>query len=78
MTAITARSVLWPSISVGNSVNEGHTLLRLGSLMLWSALTVCGLLDFASTLSLCIIVIGMERACRCALAEADYLSALLT
>ena len=51
-------------------------LPRLKNLTFVVALTVVGLVDFATTLSLCLIVIGIDRGCRCALSEADYLSAL--
>jgi hypothetical protein len=53
-------------------------LRELGTLLLWSTLLVSGLVDFASTLSLCIIIIGIERACKCVLAEPECLSPLLT
>ena len=53
-------------------------LARFGKVMFWAALTLCGLLDFVTTVSLCVIVIGIGFACRCALAEADYLSTLIS
>ena len=53
-------------------------LARLGKTMFWAALTVCGLVDFVTTVSLCVIVIGIGCACRCALAETDTLSALFS
>jgi len=43
-------------------------LARLGSIV-FVALTVSGVLDFVTTLSLCTIVIGIERACRIALLD---------
>jgi hypothetical protein len=51
---------------------------RLGKAIFWAALTVCGLVDFVTTLSFCVIVIGIGCATRCALAEPDYLSALFS
>jgi hypothetical protein len=48
---------------------------RLGKATFWAALALSGLLDFANTLSFCVIVIGIGCATRCALAEPDYLSA---
>ncbi len=61
--------------------HHGAAILHLmgvpfGNLMFWAALTTSGVVDFATTVAVCIIVIGIDRACRCALAEADYLPGL--
>jgi hypothetical protein len=50
-------------------------LAQRGSLIFGAALTVCGLVDFVTTMSLCIILVGIGWAPRI-LAEPDYLSAL--
>jgi hypothetical protein len=50
-------------------------LARIGSLIFGAALTMCGLLDFVTTMSLCVIVVGTSWAPRI-LAEPDYLSTL--
>ena len=51
-------------------------LAGVGNVMVWALLTLSGLLDFSTTLCLCVIVTGFSYACRCVLAEADNLSAL--
>jgi hypothetical protein len=57
---------------------EGDLPASIGNVIFWAALTVSGILDFTATTSLCIIVIGIDRACRCALADANCLSALFS
>ena len=53
-------------------------LTQLAKATFWAALAACGLVDFVTTVSLSIIVIGIGGACKCALSEADYLSALFS
>ena len=53
-------------------------LTRLAKVTFWAALVACGLVDFVTTVSLSIIVIGIGGASKCALSEADYLSALFS
>jgi hypothetical protein len=48
---------------------------RGASMIFGTALTMCGLLDFVTTIYLCVIVVGMSCAPRI-LAEPDYLSTL--
>ena len=52
-------------------------LTQLAKATFWAALVARGLVDFVTTVSLSIIVIGIG-ACKCALSEADYLSALFS
>jgi len=51
-------------------------LAQRGCLIFGAALTVCGLVDFVTTISLCIIIIGIGWAPRI-LIEPDYLSTRL-
>jgi len=48
---------------------------RGGNMIFGAALTMCGLLDFVTTIYLCVILVGMSCAPRI-LAEPDYLSTL--
>lgn len=50
-------------------------LVQRGRLVFGAALALCGLVDFVTTMSLCIIVVGIGWAPRI-LVEPDYLSTL--
>lgn len=62
----------------GGIITVSEMLTRLAKVTFWAALVACGLVDFVTTVSLSIIVIGIGGACKCALSEADYLSALFS
>jgi hypothetical protein len=64
-----------PRLTYARETNEGDMLAQRGSLIFGAALTMCGLVDFVTTMSLCIILVGIGWAPRI-LAEPDYLSAL--
>jgi hypothetical protein len=50
---------------------------RLVKVMMWAPVTSAGLLDFATTTCLCVIIVGIVCACRYALTDPEYFAGLV-
>jgi hypothetical protein len=56
---------------------EGRMRARLVKVMMWAPVTSAGLLDFATTTCLCVIIVGIVCACRYALTDPEYFAGLV-